>query len=205
MREGADGAARRGAAIGATHYTVARLLTPILSATHRSALLLNMPPPMFSMVEGVCELSEDRTTMSKARPDPHAALAMTDVLPLGAETHLLVQQSKFMDGDSIFIGAMSDDGRAVAIHIFDGHLHKLPDVRLRPSLKLNKAGSLRGADNTLVSVRLGRAHADGGVACRLSFRVFGHGAWTLAQDVLKGDVRVFAKCNLDGDCVSLVE
>ena len=139
--------------------------------------------------------------MSKSRADPSPAVAYSAVLPFNSEVHARITSSRFQDGDSIFIGVATWAGPAIGVHVFDGELHSFDNgAQSRPTRKVKRIGSTRACDNSLITIKTGRAN--GGAATRVSF--FVQDKWIAVDAPLEGEVRMFAKVNLDGDSVLLL-
>jgi hypothetical protein len=139
---------------------------------------------------GVGVLSVDDRTLEKAVKNPDAAIAFTDTLPFGTEVSL-VAHSEYGDGDSIFVGAASTNGSALALHFFDAHLYHFDSVQGNPGCKREKLGRMFAHPDRRVCIKLKRAF--GGTACRVHFRVDGEHDWHSVNPPLRGDIRVFVR------------
>lgn len=157
-----------------------------------------------------CELSERTATKTEGQP----GFAFTEVVSIGEAISVIVESSRFDDGDSIFIGGATEvtparTGKAIGFHVFDGHLHSMDDV-LRKTKSTRDVGKLvhkvdrqlSKAQGTRVTLKLKKAH--GGSAARLSVRV-NDGEWVDADEIFRPpEARFFAKMGIDGDAVSIV-
>ena len=111
-----------------------------------------------SFPSGVCEISADGKVALKAVEDHRSGMSFTAVIPRGGEVTFKVEQTKFGDGDGVFIGGATDvcpdgTGTAQAVHLFDGRLHHFENAALQPVREICIVKTLYRPSNEMLHQR----------------------------------------------------